>query len=648
MRKALYTVLSIFLFSLASNAQLTEMPNLVTNDINGNPIDLKADYIDQGKPVLVHFMAAWNVWDEFVYDSGAFQDFYNLYGPNGFDLVGMISYEIDSSTTDMDLMGLGQQTDYDFSSVGNWPIINEDSPAWGLESFGISAMPSFAMICPSGDVTVSSGLNPQFPVTFLNQGWIYSDILILSGLIDFYETTCGFDLPDDNIQGYTTYDSDNCDLILENDMVATKVIFDNGTGSPFITYSYPGGAYEYTLPDGTYDLTYEPISPLYEICEQETQITIAGDTLEGVNAIFDPIIDCPSLQVELLPWITRPCEVPSYMYAAVCNTGPLDYNGGLFTIQMEPGAIIDTIVPMINYTYDEVTGLFSTTVDTLESFDCFYFYYIYENPCSVEAGDSLCFSTFLDLSGINAGCEIYSNGNTEACIEVIGSYDPNDKTGLTSAVGENNYIDEGTELDYLIRFQNTGTDTAFTVRIEDQLSEQFDITSVRPISASHDYSMSIAERKLTFLFEDILLVDSFKNEPLSHGFVKFSIKLRDDLAPSEEIFNQASIFFDANDPVITNNFKYMIFPIESTVEFDLKSLSVFPNPTSDFIELTTDMIGNKSVTILNVDGRKTAVNADFNSDKINININSLNPGIYFVQIHNENGEKSEVKRIVKL
>ncbi len=648
MKKTILLPLLFAIFTMSSIAQLNEMPNLVTTDVNDNPVNIYEDYLNQGKPVLIHFMAAWNPWDEFVFEAGALQEFYQLYGPNGFDLAGIVSYEIDSVTTDEDLMGNTNQFDYNYVANADWPIVNEENPLWGLDTFGIFAMPSFALVCPNGTVWVSETLNPMFPAIVL-ENWVYSEILELNGLIDFFEIGCEFDLPDDNIQGFTTFDSDNCAFIPENGMVGTKVIFNDGTGSEFITYSLLGGMYEYALPDGTYDLTYEPIFPLYEVCEQEDQITISGDTLTNINAIFNPLIDCPSLQVEIAPWITRPCEVPSYMAAAVCNAGPIPYNGGLFNLQLQPGAIIDQVSPDFDYTYDSTTGVFSTEVDTLVPFDCFYFYFNYENPCTVEAGDTICFSTFLDLSGIDPECALYSEGQTEVCVEVTGSYDPNDKRGLTRGETENNYVEPGTELEYMIRFQNTGTDTAFTVRIEDVLSDQFDISTLRPILASHDYKMTVDEnRTLQFLFEDILLVDSFTNEPASHGFVKFAIQLDQDLAPSEEIFNQAAIFFDANDPIITNNFKYSIFPIDYVLNIELKALRIHPNPAQDRLVLTTDMKGEKSIIFTSIDGRKILLPQHFKGEEISIDVQTVQKGVYFIQIENEYGERSESKKVVKM
>ena len=59
---------------------------------------------------------------------------------------------------------------------------------------------------------------------------------------------------------------------------------------------------------------------------------------------------------------------------------------------------------------------------------------------------------------------------------VTGSYDPNDKTARTSSRESNEiyYIDEDEWIDYTIRFQNTGTDTAFIVVITDTLPATLD------------------------------------------------------------------------------------------------------------------------------------------------------------------------------
>ncbi|MCB0683880.1 MAG: hypothetical protein KDC32_23685, partial [Saprospiraceae bacterium] len=66
------------------------------------------------------------------------------------------------------------------------------------------------------------------------------------------------------------------------------------------------------------------------------------------------------------------------------------------------------------------------------------------------------------------------------CQENVGAFDPNDKQAFPYGYDSAHYIEAETELEYRIRFQNTGTDTAFNVLILDTLSAQLDLSSVRP------------------------------------------------------------------------------------------------------------------------------------------------------------------------
>ncbi len=64
------------------------------------------------------------------------------------------------------------------------------------------------------------------------------------------------------------------------------------------------------------------------------------------------------------------------------------------------------------------------------------------------------------------------------CQENIGSWDPNDKRGFPEGYGPEHFIEKNTDIEYHIRFQNTGTDTAFKVEIRDTLSEFLDPSSM--------------------------------------------------------------------------------------------------------------------------------------------------------------------------
>jgi len=139
------------------------------------------------------------------------------------------------------------------------------------------------------------------------------------------------------------------------------------------------------------------------------------------------------------------------------------------------------------------------------------------------------------------------------CKANIASYDPNDKQGFPLGYGADHYIRPGTTLEYQIRFQNTGNDTAFTVRLVDTLSAWLDPATMRSGTGSHPFSWDLSGAGvLSFLFENILLPDSNVNEAASHGFATFSIDHRADAPLETLIENTAHIYFDFNEAVVTN------------------------------------------------------------------------------------------------
>jgi len=223
------------------------------------------------------------------------------------------------------------------------------------------------------------------------------------------------------------------------------------------------------------------------------------------------------------------------------------------------------------------------------------------------------------------------------CRENVGSYDPNDKTGYPLG-WDNGNIAYGTSLDYEIRFQNTGTDTAFTVVIRDTLSEALDLSSFRMKAASHDYVVTIdTHRVVTWTFNNILLPDSTTNLAFSQGAILFSIDHDASLAPGDEILNKAAIYFDFNEPIITNVSRHMIaregLPTGvRRAEARSVPLVVSPNPAGDVIRVevaggrlnsrdvlkVTDVYGRTIETLTSISG----------SDQVDVS--QLSPGYYLV------------------
>lgn len=229
------------------------------------------------------------------------------------------------------------------------------------------------------------------------------------------------------------------------------------------------------------------------------------------------------------------------------------------------------------------------------------------------------------------------------CQQNIGAYDPNDKRANPEGYGEDHFIDANEPLEYHIRFQNTGTDTAFRVVIRDQLGPELDLTTLVVGAASHPYELRIEDnRMLVFSFDNILLVDSFANEPLSHGFIKFRIEQMPDLAIGATINNQAGIYFDFNPPIYTNRTLHTIgedyvtsvfvLPDESAGATSL--LDIFPNPFSDRTRIQLKTAGNTLKTrllIYDLAGRLVREEA-FVHESLNFQRQQLTAGIYFYHL----------------
>ena len=178
------------------------------------------------------------------------------------------------------------------------------------------------------------------------------------------------------------------------------------------------------------------------------------------------------------------------------------------------------------------------------------------------------------------------------CDRIIASLDPNDKRAFPQGYDPQHIIEQNTPIEYIIRFQNTGTDTAFRVVVIDTLSPFLDLTTVRPGSSSHPFTyMPSANSALVFTFDPIALPDSTTNEPESHGFIQFWVNQYPNVQKGSVIENIAHIYFDVNAPVSTNKTIHRIDDIIGFEEIPILEqrnslLIASPNPMHEHTKIT--------------------------------------------------------------
>lgn len=224
------------------------------------------------------------------------------------------------------------------------------------------------------------------------------------------------------------------------------------------------------------------------------------------------------------------------------------------------------------------------------------------------------------------------------CRENTGSFDPNDKQGFPVGALAEHYIPLNQPIEYLIRFQNTGTDTAFSVLVRDTLDADLDLASLRPLGSSHPFTFNLVGQNVAqFVFSNILLPDSNVNESASHGYIKFSISPKKDLLNGTLIENQAAIFFDFNEPVMTNKTWHTLgekyLDVSNVIFSPGIGLDVFPNPS---VETATFLLKSASpvrgaLSVFDMSGR-TVATQEFEHNQFIFNCNKLQAGTYFFKI----------------
>lgn len=250
-----------------------------------------------------------------------------------------------------------------------------------------------------------------------------------------------------------------------------------------------------------------------------------------------------------------------------------------------------------------------------------------------------------DLVGtpLDYGLEI-TTGNTDAVPAnnvwqgqhvIVASYDPNAKQGRTSSgLSDAAYFRDVDEyIDYTLYFQNTGTDTAFKVVVTDTLPATLDPSTLQIGAASHPFAWSLnGTGVIRFQFDDILLPDSTTDPLGSQGAVSFRIKPAAGIQVGDVIENTAAIYFDFNEPVITNTTTHVvetgtaIRPDQAT-----SRLQVYPNPATEHVLVQLPEGSGRDLRLVSADGRSLEVPVKAVPHGLLLDVRGLKPGIYIIR-----------------
>jgi hypothetical protein len=168
------------------------------------------------------------------------------------------------------------------------------------------------------------------------------------------------------------------------------------------------------------------------------------------------------------------------------------------------------------------------------------------------------------------------------------------------------------------------------VRITDTLQPSFDPASFQFLSASHPCSWDMrGQGAVEFFFNNIELPPVTTDEPGSHGFVKYSIRPRQNLPHGTPLRNTAHIFFDFNAPITTNTTETLAGLVKTTEASSQNPLlQLIPNPASSFVQVkSSDQTGE--LILQDAMGRVVLRQIISNSNTV-ISVEGLPQGLYQV------------------
>lgn len=364
-------------------------------------------------------------------------------------------------------------------------------------------------------------------------------------------TTYGDSLATDcignSLSGIVQFDQNNsgCD---EEDMVLNNFMI-NVNGNPSYTTYSSNGQYNLNTVEGSYEVSILNLPNYFTATPATSEITFEGfGNEETLNFCLTANETVNDLNITLLPLEeARPGFETDYQLV-VQNMGTqsvptatvtLSFDDTLQTFLLADPAPSATTANQLTFEITNLQPFESRIIDlTMELF----------TPPTVNGGEISIFT-----AAVTPNDDDYTLADNTFVLEqeVVNSYDPNDKTVLQ---GEYIYTDQtGDYLNYIIRFQNTGTASAITVRIEDVLHENLDWITFTPVNASHGYRVEITDGNLVeFIFDDINLPHEAADAEGSNGFIAYKIRPVADIQVGEVMEGNASIFFDYNLPIITN------------------------------------------------------------------------------------------------
>ncbi|MBL0340331.1 MAG: T9SS type A sorting domain-containing protein [Bacteroidetes bacterium] len=508
-----------------------------------------------------------------------------------------------------------------------------------------------------GDFFMYKGTSTIYPnsVTIIDDDHLTADWTIFSSvptgnytvnydqnIFNSFTIPGGFNIGDVFVSGTVFLDSDSSGTQngTENPMYNQKILL-----LPDSAYSFTNstGVYTFGTTAGNKDVEIKA-SPIWNVTTPSMVSVALGSTnVSGIDFGLKGVIDFIDIDGSLTGAVLPRCFRDINYYITFTNTGTSPTYGEVKLIRSTNCGYVSANIPPDNingnvYTWNYINLLPGETRNIIVTL--------------ALPGPGVSITNAIQVIARDVNGNIADVDESLLTQSTICAFDPNDKSVIPEGVQVPHYTLMSDTLDFVIRFQNTGNDTAFKVMILDTLNKNIlDLSSFELIASSHPVDVDLRTSGIvTFTFDNILLPDSNINEPESHGFVRYRSRIKTGLPNNTVLNNTGYIYFDFNAAVVTNttlNTLVYTIPVGLNEPTALDVVTLLPNPvTEDAVVTFSNRNGELfNLKVFDVKG-KLISQQQLTGEKATISAKSLQKGVYIYELKNAEGNRNYTGKFI--
>jgi hypothetical protein len=348
--------------------------------------------------------------------------------------------------------------------------------------------------------------------------------------------------------GIVYVDANTNGVFDEGELPATGIHVTNSLLPGMHFYSDSNGLYQMPLAAGSQQITIDGL-PIYWFHTSSASIDIIAEegttAIDNLNFGISPLPDIQDLSVTISSVNFPNVAANVYYTVDLCNYGTTTQSGNLTLLLDNPVTYLSSAPEALQ----SGDTLFLPYTNLLSG-ECLQFTIQGSLPADVSLLNTHLFSYIYTSSSVNDSTPFNNIDSLQQMI--IGPYDPNNISVIPECAISEPFINTNQSLDYIIRFQNLGSDTAIDVTVRAPLSPFLNASAFQFISSSHPCSFEIINDEIIIVFDNINLPEATVNEYASQGYFRFSMPPASSIVNASIIEESAAIFFDFNPPVITN------------------------------------------------------------------------------------------------